>query len=337
MGWKPVGKPLSNSPGMLRPSLKGGAAKTPVSLIAPISPAGPIAPAGPMAPAGPKPPAESKSPAELKSPGDPSPGAPAAPEASAAATASGTAEPPPKPHFPLPAEMPTQLGPDGLRFDFNFGARVIVPETGRALAHQALGSRHRQYPLRDDRPEGLGQQRQALLHPGAHRGVRRRSPRLHPRLRLPRQRGADPVAGGHAGGQHGLVPLRGEIPARPRLPPERVDGGEPDPAVSRRLSGDRVSHPRAGGRHSVTMRPTTSACFSTTRSAFISRATSGWSVCTGPPATSSASIRRRSRRASCRAAPTARSPSAMSASRCKAPPRRNTGTIRSAGARSSAF
>jgi autotransporter strand-loop-strand O-heptosyltransferase len=34
------------------------------------------------------------------------------------------AEPPP---FPLPAEQPTQEGPYGIRFDFNLGARVILP------------------------------------------------------------------------------------------------------------------------------------------------------------------------------------------------------------------
>ena len=45
------------------------------------------------------------------------------------ATSAGP-QPPPKPHFPPPAELPTQIGPDGLRFDFNFGARVAVPESG---------------------------------------------------------------------------------------------------------------------------------------------------------------------------------------------------------------
>lgn len=53
-----------------------------------------------------------------------------APAASAAGSFSGAAEPPQKPHFPPPAELPTQLGPDGLRFDFNLGARVAVPEAG---------------------------------------------------------------------------------------------------------------------------------------------------------------------------------------------------------------
>src|SRR5271163_4019728 len=50
-----------------------------------------------------------------------------APADSAAGAASAAPEPPPKPHFPPPAELPTQVGPDGFRFDFNFGARVAVP------------------------------------------------------------------------------------------------------------------------------------------------------------------------------------------------------------------
>ena len=51
-----------------------------------------------------------------------------APADTATGAASAAAGPPPKPHFPPPAELPTELGPDGLRFDFNFGARVAVPD-----------------------------------------------------------------------------------------------------------------------------------------------------------------------------------------------------------------
>src|SRR5260370_41875728 len=29
--------------------------------------------------------------------------------------------------YPLPAELPTQLGAKGIRFDFNQGARVVLP------------------------------------------------------------------------------------------------------------------------------------------------------------------------------------------------------------------
>jgi autotransporter strand-loop-strand O-heptosyltransferase len=37
---------------------------------------------------------------------------------------------PPKQHFPPPAALPTQFGPAGIRFDFNAGARVNLPEAG---------------------------------------------------------------------------------------------------------------------------------------------------------------------------------------------------------------
>ncbi|MBV9749498.1 MAG: hypothetical protein JO157_11850, partial [Acetobacteraceae bacterium] len=32
-----------------------------------------------------------------------------------------------KPAYPPPARVPTQLGPKGIRFDFTFGARVLLP------------------------------------------------------------------------------------------------------------------------------------------------------------------------------------------------------------------
>jgi autotransporter strand-loop-strand O-heptosyltransferase len=34
----------------------------------------------------------------------------------------------PKPAYPPPAPSPTQAGPEGIRFDFNMGARILVPE-----------------------------------------------------------------------------------------------------------------------------------------------------------------------------------------------------------------
>ncbi|UFZ05849.1 autotransporter strand-loop-strand O-heptosyltransferase [Bradyrhizobium ontarionense] len=37
-----------------------------------------------------------------------------------------------KPRLPRPAEIPTQEGPHGLRFDFNDGCRVMLPDNGRA-------------------------------------------------------------------------------------------------------------------------------------------------------------------------------------------------------------
>jgi autotransporter strand-loop-strand O-heptosyltransferase len=39
----------------------------------------------------------------------------------------GSAQTPPKPNFPPPATMPTHEGREGIRFDFNHGARVTLP------------------------------------------------------------------------------------------------------------------------------------------------------------------------------------------------------------------
>jgi autotransporter strand-loop-strand O-heptosyltransferase len=51
-----------------------------------------------------------------------------APEDSAAASAQSAApQPPAKPAYPAPAAVPTQEGPDGLRFDFNNGCRLALP------------------------------------------------------------------------------------------------------------------------------------------------------------------------------------------------------------------
>jgi hypothetical protein len=33
-----------------------------------------------------------------------------------------------KPPYPPPAAVPTQEGPDGIRFDFNNGCRVTIPD-----------------------------------------------------------------------------------------------------------------------------------------------------------------------------------------------------------------
>ena len=50
--------------------------------------------------------------------------------ASTAASASQSGDaPPPKPAYPPPAPVPTQHGPKGLRFDFNEGCRVMLPES----------------------------------------------------------------------------------------------------------------------------------------------------------------------------------------------------------------
>jgi autotransporter strand-loop-strand O-heptosyltransferase len=50
------------------------------------------------------------------------------PEATKSPASSG-ASPPQKRAYPPPAELPTQQGPKGLRFDFNHGCRVALPES----------------------------------------------------------------------------------------------------------------------------------------------------------------------------------------------------------------
>jgi autotransporter strand-loop-strand O-heptosyltransferase len=62
--------------------------------------------------------------------GAPSGGAGAAGQAQQAAPAD-SAQAPAKRPYPAPAEIPTQAGPRGLRFDFNDGCRVVLPENGQ--------------------------------------------------------------------------------------------------------------------------------------------------------------------------------------------------------------
>jgi autotransporter strand-loop-strand O-heptosyltransferase len=56
-------------------------------------------------------------------------GAATAPEPGVTSAAQASAEsPPPKPAYPPAAATPTQEAPLGIRFDFNLGARIVVPE-----------------------------------------------------------------------------------------------------------------------------------------------------------------------------------------------------------------
>jgi autotransporter strand-loop-strand O-heptosyltransferase len=48
------------------------------------------------------------------------------------------AEPQPKGAYPPPAAIPTQSGPRGIRFDFNQGARVILPKRTEGVWHVCL-------------------------------------------------------------------------------------------------------------------------------------------------------------------------------------------------------
>ncbi len=57
----------------------------------------------------------------------PSPAAPNVETAPATAPASGKTEPAVKPAYPPPAAAPTQEAPRGIRFDFNLGARIVLP------------------------------------------------------------------------------------------------------------------------------------------------------------------------------------------------------------------
>ena len=57
--------------------------------------------------------------------GEPSASVP--PPAEAAAPGSSAGSGPSASAFPAPASVPTQIGPHGIRFDFNLGARVVLP------------------------------------------------------------------------------------------------------------------------------------------------------------------------------------------------------------------
>lgn len=65
---------------------------------------------------------------ELQASGDTPAGAASAAAVSAAAPRQSGDAAPPKPAYPPPAPLPTQLGPRGVRFDFNEGCRVVLPE-----------------------------------------------------------------------------------------------------------------------------------------------------------------------------------------------------------------
>ncbi|HWF01828.1 MAG TPA: autotransporter strand-loop-strand O-heptosyltransferase [Caulobacteraceae bacterium] len=76
--------------------------------------------------------AQPETPAAVAAPGAaPAAAAPApaaGPVASGPTSASATPQPPPKPAYPPPASSPTQAGPMGIRYDFNQGARILLPK-----------------------------------------------------------------------------------------------------------------------------------------------------------------------------------------------------------------
>jgi autotransporter strand-loop-strand O-heptosyltransferase len=98
--------------------------RPPLSLVGEVT-APPFSQPSPAAPA--PAPAQPAPPQPAPAPGQPSPAAaPGAPPPGAAAPAE-----PVKRAYPAPAEMPTQEGPKGSRFDFNDGARVLLPESDK--------------------------------------------------------------------------------------------------------------------------------------------------------------------------------------------------------------
>ena len=163
-----------------------------------------------------------------------------------------------------PRSRPRQ-GPQGLRFDFNDGCRLMLPEsehpwrvrlsdldTGNILFETEIKAGRvnssKRYFVRF-RLE-VWQQDESVL-----------SPRLFRR----RPRGADPVPGRHARRHARLVSLCGEVQGAPRLPAHLRHGREAHPAVSRRLSGHHLSRPTRRSSPSATTPPTASGCSSTTR------------------------------------------------------------------------
>lgn len=67
----------------------------------------------------------SPAPPSAAAPPPPAPPAPVVDSGLAGAASAATAAA--KPAYPPPASVPTQLGPEGIRFDFTFGARVLLP------------------------------------------------------------------------------------------------------------------------------------------------------------------------------------------------------------------
>jgi hypothetical protein len=132
--------------------------------IAPAGPDSAVAPAGPDSAVAPD--------SSRESP----------PDSSSLAAADSSAAPPPKRAYPAPAELPTQQGPNGIRFDFNDGCRVVLPEgehpwrvrlsdidTGNILFETEIKGRPRQ-------------QHQALFRARAPGNLGQRQHRVQPRL-----------------------------------------------------------------------------------------------------------------------------------------------------------
>ena len=113
--------------------------------------------------------------------------------------------------LPCPAMVPTQAGPMGLRFDFNDGCRVLLPETGRPwrIRLSDLDTGNVLYEIElQVRPY---QQHQALLRALPARGLAATNECLcHDYCAADRDVLMQfPV--GTLGDPHGLVSLRGQV------------------------------------------------------------------------------------------------------------------------------
>jgi hypothetical protein len=71
-------------------------------------------------------------------------------------SSNGSSQAHPKRPYPAPAELPTQPGPKGLRFDFNDGCRVTLPESEGTWRVRLSDWQH----LIPDRTEGGADQQQ---------------------------------------------------------------------------------------------------------------------------------------------------------------------------------
>ena len=221
-------------------TLKGDApeqAKSPLVLVPdPLqAPMPPPSPAQPAANGG-------AQPAPVAAAAQPAPVAPTAAPAAAPAPSSAAASAPAAPAkraYPAPADMPTQQGPKGIRFDFNDGCRVVLPEsdhpwrvrltdlnTGNILFETELKAGRinstKRYYVRF-RLEMWQQGQSVFVHEYS-----------------PRPRGAGAVPDRNARRHRRLVSLRGEVPGAARLQAHLRHGRAAHSPVSRRLSAHHV-------------------------------------------------------------------------------------------------
>ena len=233
--------------------------------------------------------------------------------------------------------MPTQEGPHGLRFDFNDGCRVQLPEsehpwrvrltdldTGNILFETEIKagrvSSTKRYYVRF-RVEVWQNDETAVL----------------PRVLRRRARGLIQFPVGTLGDPIGWFPYAVKFQEQHGCRLTCAMGEQDHPAVPRRLSRHQFRDPRGGQARALLRHLQHRAVLRRQGLRVPALRFPPSSGCTAPPATSWASIRPRGARASSSTTTAGRSPSPTSASRCRARRRANTGTTPTAGARSSRF